>query len=92
MRSFLPLLALAVASASAQIPTPSAGQLLLPVQFPVPASDAENGAQELLDFKDSDIRFSLERLMDILRDHQHEGWVLAAYPDPNTRRPWEHGL
>ena len=25
--------------------------------------------------------------MDILRDHQHEGWVLAAYPDPNTRRP-----
>jgi hypothetical protein len=25
--------------------------------------------------------------MDILRDHQHEGWVLAAYPDPTTRRP-----
>jgi hypothetical protein len=25
--------------------------------------------------------------MDLLRDHQHEGWVLAAYPDPNTHRP-----
>jgi hypothetical protein len=25
--------------------------------------------------------------MEILRDHQHEGWVLAAYPDPNTHRP-----
>jgi hypothetical protein len=87
MRSFLPLLVLAVASASAQIPTPSAGQLLLPVQFPVSPSNPENGAQELLDFKDSDIKFSLDRLMDILRDHQHEGWVLAAYPDPNTRRP-----
>jgi hypothetical protein len=46
-----------------------------------------NGAQELLDFRDADIKFSLDRLMDILRDHQHEGWVLAAYPDPTTRRP-----
>ena len=25
--------------------------------------------------------------MDTLRDSQHEGWVLAAYPDPNTHRP-----
>lgn len=46
-----------------------------------------DGAQPLLAFKDSDIKFSLQSLMDILRDHQHEGWVLAAYPDPNTRRP-----
>jgi hypothetical protein len=46
-----------------------------------------NGAQELLDFRDADIKFNLDRLMDILRDHQHEGWVLAAYPDPITRRP-----
>jgi hypothetical protein len=85
MRSFLPLLVLAAASASAQIPPPSAGELLLPVQS-LP-SDSGVGAQELLDFRDSDIKFSLIRLMDILRDHQHEGWVLAAYPDPNTRRP-----
>ena len=91
MRSFLPLLVLAAASASAQTPPPSAGELLLPVESPmqslVPSSDSENGAQALLGFKDSDIKFSLDRLMDILRDHEHEGWVLAAYPDPNTRRP-----
>jgi hypothetical protein len=41
----------------------------------------------LLDFKDSDIKFSLPALMETLRDHRHEGWVLAAYPDPNTGRP-----
>jgi hypothetical protein len=85
MRSFLPLLLLTAASASAQIPPPSVGEILLPVQSPF--SDSGNGAQALLDFKDSDVKFSLDRLMDLLRDHQHEGWVLAAYPDPNTRRP-----
>ena len=41
----------------------------------------------LFDFKDSDIKFSLPALMNILRDQRHEGWVLAAYPDPNTHRP-----
>ncbi len=25
--------------------------------------------------------------MDTLRDNRHEGWVLAAYPDPKTSRP-----
>jgi GH24 family phage-related lysozyme (muramidase) len=51
--------------------------------LPGPAEDV----QPLLNFKDSDVKFSLLSFMDILRDHQHEGWVLAAYPDPNTRRP-----
>jgi hypothetical protein len=95
MRSFLPLLVLAAAaSASAQISTPPAGGFLLPVESLASPSlisldlpPTENGAQELLDFRDADIKFSLDRLMDILRDHQHEGWVLAAYPDPITRRP-----
>jgi hypothetical protein len=41
----------------------------------------------LFDFKDSDIKFNLLSLMNTLRDSQHEGWVLAAYPDPNTHRP-----
>jgi hypothetical protein len=43
--------------------------------------------QLLLDFKDSDIKFDLRSMMDILRDSRHEGWVLAAYPDPKTSRP-----
>jgi hypothetical protein len=46
-----------------------------------------DGANVLLDFKDSDIKFSLPAMMATLRDHRHEGWVLAAYPDPNTGRP-----
>jgi hypothetical protein len=62
------------------------GQELSP-NFPLPAVVPENGARELLTFKESEIKFRLNDLMDILRDHQHEGWVLAAYPDPNTHRP-----
>ena len=42
---------------------------------------------ELFDFKGSDIKFNLQTLMNILRDRRHEGWVLAAYPDPKTGRP-----
>ncbi|HTV64982.1 MAG TPA: hypothetical protein VMD98_05220 [Bryocella sp.] len=43
--------------------------------------------QPLLDFKDSDVKFNLQTLMNTLRDNRHEGWVLAAYPDPKTSRP-----
>ncbi len=43
--------------------------------------------QPLLDFRDSDIKFQLASLMNTLRDSRHEGWVLAAYPDPKTSRP-----
>ncbi len=56
------------------------------------ASPAEShsspfAAAPLFDFKDSEIKFDLRSLMNTLRDNQHEGWVLAAYPDPNTGRP-----
>jgi hypothetical protein len=45
-------------------------------------------AVELLrNFKDSDVKFDVRELMDMLRDRRHEGWVLAAYPDPKTKRP-----
>ncbi len=43
--------------------------------------------QPLLDFRDTNIRFNLLSLMSVLRDRNHEDWVLAAYPDPNTGRP-----
>jgi len=43
--------------------------------------------QLLLSFKDSDVKFSVPELMEILRDRRHEGWVLAAYPDPRTAHP-----
>ncbi|MGD0470614.1 MAG: hypothetical protein ABSA54_19720 [Terriglobales bacterium] len=44
-------------------------------------------SQPFFSHMDSDIKFRLETLMDILRDSKHESWVLAAYPDPKTSRP-----
>ena len=41
----------------------------------------------LEEFKESDVKFDLNELTDILRDRRHEGWVLAAYPDPRTAQP-----
>ena len=38
-------------------------------------------------FRNSDVKFNLDKLVDILRDRRHEGWVLAAYPDPRTAQP-----
>jgi hypothetical protein len=79
------LLIAMAASAAGQVPAP---EDLLPQSFSAQnPSVSLDGAQTLLGFKDSDIKFSLQSLMDILRDHDHEGWVLAAYPDPNTGRP-----
>ena len=43
--------------------------------------------QPLLGFRDTEIKFSITDLTSVLRDHRHEGWVLAAYPDPKTGRP-----
>jgi GH24 family phage-related lysozyme (muramidase) len=43
--------------------------------------------RSLMNFKDTDVKFDVAELMDILRDRRHEGWVLAAYPDPKTGRP-----
>lgn len=43
--------------------------------------------QLLTEFRDSNVKFDLETLMGVLRDRQHEGWVLTAYPDPKTSRP-----
>ena len=64
-------------------PDPHAAPLAVEVPTALEATDAE----PLLDFKDSDIKFRLDDLMDILRDRRHEGWVLAAYPDPKTSQP-----
>jgi len=56
---------------------------------PAPRSSPPETAavEQLLSFKESDIKFDLRDLMEILRDRRHEGWVLAAYPDPKTGHP-----
>ncbi len=71
------------------LPSPSAS--LSPGSMPaadLPVSHTPSSPPPLLfDVNDSDIKFSLDRLMRTLRDSKHEGWVLAAYPDPKTSRP-----
>jgi hypothetical protein len=61
-----------------------------PAAEPLEGSSRANlagSAAPLLDFRESEIKFDLASLMSTLRDNRHEGWVLAAYPDPKTRRP-----
>ena len=43
--------------------------------------------QQLLESATAGIKFDVRDLMEILRDRRHEGWVLAAYPDPKTAQP-----
>jgi GH24 family phage-related lysozyme (muramidase) len=65
---------------SSSLPAPATHDSLAPA----PGSPA---VQLLRDFKNSDVKFEFDELMDILRDRRHEGWVLAAYPDPKTGHP-----
>jgi hypothetical protein len=88
----------AQSSSPAPEPTPETtsgtGQPQPTAALAVPATPANSEIavppptiQPLLDFRDSEVKFSLTDLMSVLRDHRHEGWVLAAYPDPKTGRP-----
>jgi hypothetical protein len=63
---------------------------------PVTSSTAQSAPTEaavipavkmMEEFKDSDVKFDVNELVNILRDPRHEGWVLAAYPDPRTGQP-----
>ncbi len=96
-RNFIWILMLAAGAplcgAQSQI-SPAAAAAAVPIAQPSPSSPLPNLATAvssaplpLFDFKESDIKFNLEGLMSALRDERHEGWVLAAYPDPNTHRP-----
>ncbi len=71
-------------SADVSAQQPATGNQLPPDRL---ATTAVSPLQPLLDFKDSDVKFNLQALMNTLRDNRHEGWVLAAYPDPKTSRP-----
>jgi hypothetical protein len=55
--------------------------------LPLPAAGVPTGLEPFFELSNSDIKFSLTRLTEILRDKKHEGWVLAAYPDPKTSDP-----
>jgi hypothetical protein len=51
------------------------------------AAALPDAVKTLMEFRASDAKFDVDDLMDILRDKRHEGWVLAAYPDPKTAQP-----
>jgi hypothetical protein len=57
------------------------------VQVAVTREPAANSVELLKSFSDAEVKFNLGDLMEILRDRRHEGWVLAAYPDPKTGHP-----
>jgi hypothetical protein len=71
----------------AALPAPVALPATTAVAATPPSAVIPSSIQPLVDFRPSDIKFSLGDLMDLLRDRRHEGWVLAAYPDPKTGRP-----
>lgn len=68
----------------------NAAQTATPVQLAdaaVSVATLSPNVQSLLSFRPTDVKFDVDDLMDILRDKRHEGWVLAAYPDPKTAQP-----
>lgn len=68
-------------SAQAPVPAVASDALAIPVPSATPA------VQVLQSFRESDVKFEVDHLMSLLRDRNHEGWVLAAYPDPRTGQP-----
>ena len=79
-----------VASSPATMPTQTSGPLADAQAAAVQVSSSQPispAVQTLLGFQSSDAKFDVDSLMDILRDKRHEGWVLAAYPDPKTAQP-----
>jgi len=79
------------ASASAQVPADSASQQAAPsiasASAAIPVPTATPAVQMLRGFQQSDVKFDVDHLMSLLRDRNHEGWVLSAYPDPKTGQP-----
>jgi len=66
---------------------PMTAQPQAAVTAPTPMVAPSAALRMMEEFKDTDVRFDMNELVDILRDRRHEGWVLAAYPDPRTAQP-----
>jgi hypothetical protein len=89
--SVLLAFAMALSAAAQTLPVTTTGNVEDQSQLSAPASPsaapATDAVEQLLAFTGSDVKFDLRDLMQILRDRRHEGWVLAAYPDPKTGHP-----
>jgi GH24 family phage-related lysozyme (muramidase) len=78
-----------VTPSGAQSPAETPEQDLPPaVSLPVKTGPSDGVALARLEaFRKSEVKFSVDELVDILQDKRHEGWVLTAYPDPHTAQP-----
>src|SRR5579863_9348615 len=68
-------------------PAPAALDTPASVPMAAPQMSSRAAVAMIEGFRNSDVKFDLNELVDILRDRRHEGWVLAAYPDPRTSQP-----
>lgn len=87
---FLSLPAFSQSPSDANAITPAAapaGQLSGQLDQSAPVAPVSPAIRMIGDFRNSDVKFDMNELVDILRDRRHEGWVLAAYPDPRTAQP-----
>ena len=75
----------ALAQDAPSLPSSTTTQTAVAAPTPIVARSAALRMME--EFKDTDVKFDMNELVDILRDRRHEGWVLAAYPDPRTAQP-----
>ena len=90
VRNSLLILAMSIvfgSSAFCQTSSVDPGRVSAATPTPTLAFQSGEATSQLFDFRESEIKFSVASLMAILRDGRHEGWVLAAYPDPKTHRP-----
>jgi hypothetical protein len=74
----------AVPSGDAQDQMQVSAPSISATQVEISLAPASHAVEELLAFTDADVKFDMRELIGILRDPRHEGWVLAAYPDPKT--------
>ena len=92
-RHFVAVSTLAIAiTAGAQTAAPRLTATNLPLQHQAAAltyvtPKVSGPLDPLVNFNSASIKFNLQTLTETLRDNRHEGWVLAAYPDPKTSRP-----
>lgn len=71
-------------AAAIQVPSTIPGRIARTAEQVAEQPDA---VKILQSFQPTDAKFDVDRLMNLLRDKRHEGWVLAAYPDPKTGQP-----
>ena len=53
----------------------------------IPVAITTSAVQMLQGFREADVKFDVDLLISLLSDRKHEGWVMAAYPDPKTGQP-----